>query len=143
MNRSLQQNLEIAALMPFCLVGSPLPLLEASSTAKFPFWEPMCCSQATNGNPSRLLTPKIFLILDLGTCLTNARHPNWPAHSFRGCYLPRFLDNIEVDQMHSLQHDWKTSIEHPGQDHTAEEPPLRRREHMSHAASRRTGGCPR
>lgn len=141
-NRSFATETKIAALKSFCLDGCQLPLLEVSSTAKLPFWEPMCCSQALGGNPSLRHPPKIFLILDLGTRLTNARHLNLPAHSIGGSYLPRFLDNTEVDQMH-CNTIGSPALWHPGQDHTVERAPLRRREHMNHAASRRTGGCPR
>ena len=60
----------------------------------------MCCSQDPKGNTSSLHPPKIFLILDHGIRLTNARHPKFRVHSFGGSHLPRFLDNPEVAQMH-------------------------------------------
>ena len=141
-NQFVATETKNTALKPSCLAGGQLPLLEEWATAKFPFWEPMCCSQAPNGNPGSLHPPKIFLLPDLGTRLTNARHPKLRSHSIGGSIYRTSW--IILRWFRCTATPWKaTALEHPGQDHTVEPAPLPKREHMNHAASRRTGGCPR
>lgn len=96
--------------LPQGVTAEPFVATQNKKTASKAVWSrrlPSSCSalrihvlsQALKGNPSLLYPPEISLIMDLGTCLTNARHPKLRAHSIGDPYLPRTLDNPEGAQI--------------------------------------------